>query len=270
MYSMVLMAALTTATDMPDLGRRGGGGCCGCYGGMSYGGCYGGMGYGGCYGGRGYGGCYGMGYGGGGGCYGMGYGGGYTMGGWGGWGSGYSGYALSGRSPMIGNYASSPMIPGYATPLAAVNGAIVNPGMTRSFYSNLGVANQANEATLVVHLPENADLTIDGQQTQSRSSTRVFHSPPLEPGKTYTYSLRAETNRDGRFVTAKKTVEVRAGQRSEVTLNLTNARAINERDNRIAPEEKPREEIPPVRPRRTPPRESNPAPRSFPTPPPER
>jgi hypothetical protein len=39
------MAALTTATDMPDFGRRGG--CCGCYGGYGWGGCYGGYGWGG-------------------------------------------------------------------------------------------------------------------------------------------------------------------------------------------------------------------------------
>ena len=68
MYSVVLMAALTTGVDLPDFGCRGGcyggrrHGCCGCYGGgWGYGccGCYGGgWGYGcmGCYGGYGYGG----------------------------------------------------------------------------------------------------------------------------------------------------------------------------------------------------------------------
>jgi hypothetical protein len=58
MYSMVLMAALTTGSVAPECHRWGG--CCGCYGGYGggcYGGCYGG--YGGCYGGGGWGGCYG-------------------------------------------------------------------------------------------------------------------------------------------------------------------------------------------------------------------
>src|SRR5262249_43122388 len=66
MYSVVLMAALATSGETPDLGRRGG--CHGCRGGC-YGGCYGGYGWGchGCYGGGyRYGGCYG-------GCYGGGY-----------------------------------------------------------------------------------------------------------------------------------------------------------------------------------------------------
>lgn len=231
MYTMVLMAALTTGIDMPDRGGRRGGGCCGCYGGMGYGGCYGGMGmgYGGCYGGmgRGYGGCYGgmgMGWGG---CYGgmgMGYGG-YRMGyggGWGGgYGGGYGGYTLGNFAPGFGNYAFSPMMStwGWNAPLAS-GGAFLNQGTTQSFYYN---SPTANEATIVVHVPANASLSIDGEQTQQRSNTRVFTSPPLEPGKSYTYTLRAEVDRNGRMVRETKTVEIRAGQRSEVTMRFDNA-----------------------------------------------
>jgi len=271
MYSMVLMAALTTAVDMPDRGRRGGG-CCGCYGGMGmgyggWGGCMG-MGYGG-----GWGGCMGMGYGGGwGGCMGMGYGGcggmawgGYGRGGYGmGWGGGYSGYVLGGGMPVIGSYAYSPMMSGYGTPIAGLNGTIVNPGMTQSFYSNPTVGNQANEATIVVHLPQDANLTIDGQATQSRSATRTFRSPPLEQGKTYTYTLRAEANRDGHFVTTKKTVDVRAGERSEVTFQFENA---NREEGRrtIVPDEDRANQVQPANPRRTP----APARESLPAAPPE-
>ncbi|HEY7313494.1 MAG TPA: TIGR03000 domain-containing protein [Gemmataceae bacterium] len=231
MYSMVLMAALTTGTDMPD-GRRGGrGGCCGCYGGMAYGGGYGGcmgMGYGG-----GYGGCMGMGYGGGfGGCYGMGYGGGYRMGGGGGWGGGYGrGYVLGGASPWVGGYASAPMISGNGMPLVMGNPALGNAGMSQSFFFNPNNGNQANEATIVVHLPAEATLTIDGQPTQSTSGTRTFTSPPLEPGKTYSYTLKAEMKRDGRPRNVKKTIDVRAGQPTEVTLNFDNANRDEEQLN---------------------------------------
>jgi uncharacterized protein (TIGR03000 family) len=233
MYSMVLMAALTTGVDMPDFGRRGGRGCHGCYGGcyggygMGYGGCYGGygMGYGGCYGG--WGGGYGMGYGGcygGWGGYGMNYGcGGYGMG-YGGWGG-----HVWGGSPVVGGYAYSPVfgnsvspiIGNYNTPTVAGIGNFANGGMTQSFYFNQG-GNQANEATIIVHLPADATLTVDGQQTQSQSGTRVFHSPPLETGKTYSYELCAEVNRNGHFVKAKKTVEVQAGRSTEVTMNVGN------------------------------------------------
>ena len=279
MYSMVIMAALTTAVDMPDRGHRGGGCYGGCYG-MGYGGCYG-MGYGGCYGmgyggyGMGYGGCYGgyrMGYGGyrmGYGGYGMGYGG-YGMGNWGGWGYGYSGYVLGGGWPMIGGYAYSPMFSTWGTPINSVSGAIINPGLTRSLYYNPAVANLANEATIVVHLPQGANLTIDGQATQSRAATRVFHSPPLEPGKTYSYTLRAEANRDGHFVNTKKTVDVRAGERSEVTFHFDNANRDEQGKRTIVPDEDAANQVAPVRSQRTPSIGSTPPPPSFPTPPPER
>lgn len=222
MYSMVLMAALTTGTDMPD--RRGG--CCGCCGG-----CYGmGMGCGGCYGmGMGCGGCYGMGMGRGG-CW----GGGYHMGmGWGGWGHGYGGgYALGGYAPMYGGYAYSPGYSGYAyspgisswgwgAPIDSSGGTVVNPlTTTQSFYFNPAAP---NEATLIVHLPEAASLRVDGQQMRQSSSTRIFTSPPLEQGKTYVYTVTAEINRNGHSVKDSRDVEVRAGQRSEVTMNFGEA-----------------------------------------------
>jgi|SRR5579884_1212925 len=221
MYTMVLMAALTTGVDMPDRGGRRGG-CCGgcyggCYGGMSWGGCYGGMGMGwggGCYGG--WGGCYGgMGMGGSG-CYGG------TRMGWGGTGMGYGGYALNSYSPVISGYANSPTIPSmnWGTPIVSNGGIIPNAGTMQSFYNNPTISNSGNEATLVVHVPQSASVKIDGQPTQQSSSTRIFTSPPLEQGKTYVYKVTAEMERDGHTVRDTKDVEVRAGQRAEVSMNF--------------------------------------------------
>jgi uncharacterized protein (TIGR03000 family) len=223
---MVLMAALTTGIDMPDRGGRGG--CCGCRGG-GYGGCYGGMGMGmgGCYGGMGMGGCYGgmgMGMGG---CYGgmgMGYGGCYGgMGMRTGWGGGYGGYALGGYSPMMSGYAYSPMISSMGSggaPIVSNGGMIPNAGTMQSFYNTPTISSSGNEATLIVHVPQSASVKIDGQPTQQSSSTRIFTSPPLEQGKTYIYKVTAEENRDGHTVRDTKDVEVRAGQRAEVSMNF--------------------------------------------------
>lgn len=219
MYSMVLMAALTTGIDMPDRGgrRRGGGGCCGCYGGMYYGG-----GYGGCYGGMGmgYGGCYGGGYGGG---WGGGYGRGYAWGGYGAWGGG--GYAYS---PFSGTTSVSPTYGGNAY-LGWGNNLAGNYGTMRQFGGNLGMMqsnyfnpgfNQGNEARIIVHLPADARLTIDGEPTQSMSSTRVFLSPPLEAGKTYHYTLRGEVRRNNQTEHVSKTIDVQAGRPTEITLQF--------------------------------------------------
>lgn len=286
MYSMVLLAALTTSVDMPERGRRGGCHGCngGCYGGMAWGGCYGGGGgyYGGCYGmswggwgggcyGSGYGGwgsCYGSGYGRWGGCYGSGWGGGYGGSGWGG---GYGGYVMGGVSPAFNAYVYPPTNSNYSLTLEEVNGAMLNPGITQSFYNNPGLGNSANEATIIVHVPADASLTIDGQPTQSRSSTRIFHSPPLEQGKTYTYTLRAEINRNGQPTNTQTTIDVRAGRRSEVTLSFDNLnRTTNPTNQNIPAEEDNGNRINPVTPRRTPPADTAPGTPSFPTPPHDR
>jgi len=230
MYSMVLMAALTTGIDMPDRGR---GGCHGCRGGCwggGYGmgmGCWGGGGYGmgmGCWGGGGYGGCYGMGYGGG---YGMGMG--YGRG----WGGGYGGYAMGGYSPIMSGYAYSPMMSSWGMGSPVVSAG----GMSQSFYSN---PNTGNQATLVVHVPESASLSIDGQPTQQSSGTRVFTSPPLEQGKTYVYRVTAEVNRNGHVVRDTKDVDIRPGQRTDVTMNFGNSNRGGEERSEPNQDETPR------------------------------
>jgi len=243
MYGVVLMMAMSTSADIvPERchGCRGGcyggcyGGCWGgCYGGC-WGGCYGGRGchgcwgggWGGCYGG-GWGGCYGGCFGGGyamGGCYGGGwggcYGGGYTMGGCYG-GMGYGGYMAA--APVMSPTYAMAVTPSYAiTP--SLSGAVVangigqNPNTTQSMYYNPSTAANQNTALITVHMPANARLFIDDKATQSQSSTRRFRTPALQPGEDYHYTLRAEMDRDGQPVTTSKTITVRAGNPTEVTL----------------------------------------------------
>jgi uncharacterized protein (TIGR03000 family) len=215
MYSVVLMTALTVGGETPDFGRRGG--CCGgCYGGCYGGGygCYGGgRGYGcygggyGCYGGgRGYG-CYGGGYG----CYGGGYGGGYGCCGggymsYGGYGGGYGGWGGYGRS-----YAPAMSYGGYSGPPVVYVASVPTTPPPMS---------AAEPATVVVNLPADAQLTVQGSPTRLTSSRRVFVSPPLQPGKSYTYTLKAQVVRDGERLSATRTVAVRPGRQSEVTIDF--------------------------------------------------
>jgi uncharacterized protein (TIGR03000 family) len=69
-----------------------------------------------------------------------------------------------------------------------------------------------------VSLPADAKLTFDGEATTSTSSQRVFVSPVLPAGQEYHYTLQAEVVVDGKSVTVSKTVAVRAGEQSRVTL----------------------------------------------------
>jgi uncharacterized protein (TIGR03000 family) len=83
-----------------------------------------------------------------------------------------------------------------------------------------GPAAGQTSASLVVRLPADARLTIDGHPTHSASGTRRFVSPPLEPGKIFHYDLKAEVVRDGKTLTETRRVAVRAGQESGVTIAL--------------------------------------------------
>lgn len=198
MYSMVLMAALTTGVATPDCHRRGG--CCGCYGGMGYGcwGCYGGCfgGFGGCYGcwggysSWGCGGCYGMGMG-----MGMGYGFGY-----GGSGYGATGFGYGGATPGMGIQGGTTRPQGEGLPQPEVE------------KDKKGRTAAPNRAKLIVDLPTDAKLYIDDLPMKTASGTRSFNTPALEPGQAYYYMVRAEVVRDGKTVSESRRVIVRAGR----------------------------------------------------------
>jgi uncharacterized protein (TIGR03000 family) len=66
-------------------------------------------------------------------------------------------------------------------------------------------------ATIVVTLPADAKLTIDGNATTSRSARRIFTSPALEQGQEYVYTLRAEIVREGQMIAETQNITVRAG-----------------------------------------------------------
>jgi uncharacterized protein (TIGR03000 family) len=201
MYSVVVMMALSGSVDAPDCHRNR---CDGCYGGGCYGGGYGGCYGGGCYGGRYGGGCYG------GGCYGGCYGGRY----YGSVGGGYYG-----TMSYVGGYGST----GYGAPM--YYGSTTYPGgyvygrpIEGGVYSE--VSGSDAPATILVRLPADAKLTVDGSATQSTDSLRTFRSPPLQAGKDYKYTLRAEVMRDGKTVERTRDVNVRAGQTSEVNFDF--------------------------------------------------
>jgi uncharacterized protein (TIGR03000 family) len=128
------------------------------------------------------------------------YGGGYMGGGYGG------GYA--------GGYAYAPS---YAP---AMYGGSYGPPVT---YAAAQTPSGPQPATLVVNLPADAKLTVDGAPTTSTSERRTFVTPALRPGQDYAYTLRAEITRDGQTFNASQRVTVSPGRQSEVTLTIPTA-----------------------------------------------
>jgi len=78
-------------------------------------------------------------------------------------------------------------------------------------------------ARIVVKLPADARLTIDGAATRSTSAVRTFESPTLKAGRTYSYVLEARFTKDGEEVVVSKKVEVTPGKTTEVELNKGDA-----------------------------------------------
>jgi len=161
MYSMMLMAALTAGTDVPDCHWRRG--CSGCHGG-----CYGCAG--GCAGCSGCGGCAGY---------------------YGAYGANYGGYYA---------YTTATVPVTYVT--ASVQPAVVPQDTT---------------ASLIVELPADAKLYIDGQSTQATSARREFISPPLDAKQSYFYNLKAELVRDGKTYDETRRVTVKAGKQTRAS-----------------------------------------------------
>lgn len=81
-------------------------------------------------------------------------------------------------------------------------------------------------ATLIVNLPADAQLTIGGKTTSSTSARRVFTSPTLQRGKTYSYTLKATVMRNGKEETVTKEIDVAAGRISRITLAIPAASSV--------------------------------------------
>jgi uncharacterized protein (TIGR03000 family) len=77
----------------------------------------------------------------------------------------------------------------------------------------------AAPATLIVTVPANARLTIDGEATTSTTTQRVFVSPALNFGREYHYTLEAAYQKDGKTVKVSKEVAVQAGTETRVNFN---------------------------------------------------
>jgi uncharacterized protein (TIGR03000 family) len=72
-------------------------------------------------------------------------------------------------------------------------------------------------ATLIVTVPANARLTIDGEATSASTATeRVFVSPALNYGREYHYTVQAEYTKDGKTMKVSKEVAISAGNESRV------------------------------------------------------
>jgi uncharacterized protein (TIGR03000 family) len=68
-----------------------------------------------------------------------------------------------------------------------------------------------NVATMMAHLPENAQVYFGNYLTKSTGTMRTYESPPLDPGKAYTYAVRVDWVEEGKKVTQTHEFDVFPG-----------------------------------------------------------
>jgi uncharacterized protein (TIGR03000 family) len=74
-----------------------------------------------------------------------------------------------------------------------------------------------NRVTLILTVPADAKIWIEGSSTGQGGSQRQFVSPPIQPGHDYTYRIQVRWNQDGHEVTSEREIPVHAGD----VINLT-------------------------------------------------
>jgi uncharacterized protein (TIGR03000 family) len=80
------------------------------------------------------------------------------------------------------------------------------------------VVKEPEPAQLRVFVPPAAQVTIDNVPTKQGGPERRYTTPPLERGKTYTYTLKATWREDDRTIVRMAVATVQAGKEVEVDL----------------------------------------------------
>jgi uncharacterized protein (TIGR03000 family) len=118
-------------------------------------------------------------------------------------------------------YPYNPAPPGYQSfypPQSGLNPP--TPPLSTPSYALPTPQSSGAESTTVLlnlRLPDpNAEVWIDGTRTNRQGATRQFISPPLTPGKKYSYEITARWLENGREVSQTRKLIVQAGQQFDV------------------------------------------------------
>jgi len=141
------------------------------------------------------------------------------------------GYTQQYVAPQYGSQQYAVPQAGYAQQDTAVPAT----GTTQSLYTPSGTATR-----LTVRLPAEAQLWVDNFQPTLTGTVRVLMTPPLQPGQTYHYTVKAQWDDNGRPVLQERVVNFQAG--GDVTVDFTQP------EPPAAPSTTPAPTVPPVNP----------------------
>lgn len=78
------------------------------------------------------------------------------------------------------------------------------------------MASLTTQGTVVVQLPADANMFVEGQIFNLTSATRAFVTPELQPGRAYYYTVTVEAVRHGKTLRDSKEITVAAGRTTQV------------------------------------------------------
>jgi uncharacterized protein (TIGR03000 family) len=115
---------------------------------------------------------------------------------------------LASRLVLASRPARAPEPP---TPTAASNA----PAAAHAAKTPATAAIEAR-ATVVVHVPAEAELWLEGSKGKQTGEIRRFRTPPLEAGRNYSYEVRARWRAEGKVVDQTREVAVCGGETTVV------------------------------------------------------
>jgi uncharacterized protein (TIGR03000 family) len=80
------------------------------------------------------------------------------------------------------------------------------------------MSGRARSVLLEVRVPASAEIWIEGTKTLQTGAVRQFVSPPIEPGRNYSYKIEAKWMDQGSERTQSRTLVVRPGELKRVDL----------------------------------------------------
>ena len=130
---------------------------------------------------------------------------------------GWRGYRRYGWSPRFYHRAWSPdyYYPSawtYSYPYAG-SYYYPNAAVSYSAYYSPAAPVDGNAVTIRMAVPSGARVWFDGEATSQTGADREFVSPPLTPGREYTYRIRVQWDENGKAVESTRAVAVHAGDR---------------------------------------------------------
>jgi uncharacterized protein (TIGR03000 family) len=111
---------------------------------------------------------------------------------------------LPGPSPFTISNAARSALP-HSSVGVGLGGGFILPFMT------VRDAPLDNKAHIWLRVPKSAEIWVNGVKTKQSGESRYFFSPPLTPGKKYSYQVRLRWMKDGKPVEETRSILIEAG-----------------------------------------------------------